>query len=89
MLAMPPPDVDDTNRRATPAGGPFSPMAQIFRIAADKCEQPHRIHWTIIFMVAGRTPHPMIACVIHGAEELKTENHSKSHPEDGEVFGAV
>ena len=31
----------------------------------------------------------MVACVIHGAEELKTENHPESHPQDGEVFGAV
>jgi hypothetical protein len=31
----------------------------------------------------------MIDYVIHGAEELKTENHSESHPQDGELFGAV
>jgi L-idonate 5-dehydrogenase len=33
----------------------------------------------------------MIACVIHGAEELKIENHSEPRPQDGEVvvrFGA-
>ena len=58
--------------------------AQIFPIAADKCEQRHRIQWTYDLHGSRSNPHPMIACVIHGAEELKIENHPEPRPQDGE-----
>jgi hypothetical protein len=59
--------------------------AQIFRIAADKCEQCHCIHWTYYLHGSSRTHRPMIACLIHGAEELKIEKHPEPRPRDGKV----
>jgi hypothetical protein len=58
MLPARNPDVDDTDQRATQPPGHFT-GAQIFRVAADKCEQRHRIHWTYYLHGSSSNPYPL------------------------------
>lgn len=85
MLAVQRPDVDETDRRATQPPAHSHRCSDLCIATNVRTPPSHRVDllssWSLV------EPHTLIiACVIHGAEELKIENHPEPCPQDGEVL---